>query len=157
MKKIIIPSIVIAIVMIVGLIGLNNSRAQNTNDYPVVVQNLVDQFDLDTNVVDEVIAETRDEKHNLVQGKHEEKLNQAVIDGLITEEQKSAILAMKSEFFNKHSELSSLSFEERREAKSELKEKFNTWAEENGIDLKQLYGFNHEGGKHGYKNWDYSK
>ena len=112
-----IPIIVIAIVMIFGLIGLNNSKAQNTNDYPIVVQNLVDRFNLDTNVVAEVIAETRDEKHNLAQGKHEEKLNQAVIDGKITEEQKSAILVMKAEFFNKHSELSSLSFEERHDVK----------------------------------------
>jgi len=66
----------------------------------------------------------------------EDKLNQAVEDGVITEEQKQALLDK---------------FEEKKNLKDEHKQDMQAWYEEQGIDpgaLREYFGYGHKGFGH---------
>ncbi len=75
-------------------------------------------------------------------------------NGKITEDQKNLILAKHEEMKNSKENWENLSPEERKEQGIAMKEDLKTWAEENGIDMKDLFlGYNkgHRGGfKAGY-------
>ena len=100
---------------------------------------VVERFNLNADEVQEVFEEAREEKKAELQVRFEERLNQAVDEGKVTEEQKEAILAKKAEMREKHEELKDLSLEERHEAMKALQEEFKSWADENGIDLNQFF------------------
>ncbi len=79
----------------------------------------------------------------------ESKLDGAVEDGTITEEQKDAIVLRKTEMIEKFKELKDLPPEEAKLEIKKLKEEFRLWAEENDIDLNALCrGYGKKGDRH---------
>lgn len=71
--------------------------------------------------------EVREEWRRKMGARLEERLNQAVLGGKITEEQKKAILAKMAEMQAK-----------REKMRKEFREEMEAWAKENNVDLKQL-------------------
>ncbi|OGD86998.1 hypothetical protein A2164_04195 [Candidatus Curtissbacteria bacterium RBG_13_35_7] len=140
------------VIGIVGasIFGVNAISAEDNQNYPPIIQKLVERFNLNQDEVVEVFQEAREERHQMMQEKIEERLNQAVTDGKITEEQKQAILAKKAEMQNKRAEFANLPREERWQAMNNFREEMRTWAQENNFDLKEIFGFGHKGmdGKH---------
>jgi len=149
MKKAIVLAIALSILSLIGLAGVKAVSAEDSEGYPPIVQKLVERFNLDVSEVQKVFDEEREERHQEMELRFEERLNQAVTEGELTQEQKEALLAKKAERQAKHEEMKNLSEEERRTAMEQEREEMKTWAEENGIEMFRLGGFG-EGGHHGF-------
>ncbi|MFC1711859.1 hypothetical protein ACFLZ1_04725 [Patescibacteria group bacterium] len=137
-KKILIPLLTL---VIIGAVGFASTKAYANDNgyYPPIVQKIAERFGLNQDEVETVFDEARDERRAEMQNRFQERLNQAVSDGKITIEQKEAILAKKAEMQERHEELKDLSPEERAEYKEAHQGELKAWAEENGIDLKDLF------------------
>jgi hypothetical protein len=73
-----------------------------------------------------------------MQSQYEERLNQAVTDGKITEDQKKLIL-------EKHNQLQS-QWDSESQQRQQHREEMQTWAEQNNIDLSYLgFGMSRNG------------
>lgn len=140
-KKTLAVAIALGAVMIAGILGTGLTKAEEGGNYPPIIQKLVERFNLNADEVQEVFNEVRGERHQEMQFRSEERLNQVVEEGKITEEQKGLILAKREEMRERQEEMKNLSFEERKAAREEHREEMENWAEENGIDLEQLFLF----------------
>lgn len=133
MKKFFTGTLVLAL----SFIAISTVFAAEDSFSPIV-QRIAERFNLSEAEVQEVFTETREERMQLIKTCFEEKLDEAVEIGEVTEEQKSLILAKKSEMQEKHKELEGLSWEERGEAIKEFRQEIKEWKEENSIDLEGL-------------------
>ena len=138
-KLLVISAITLGVLTLGGALGFGIVNAEGTDNYPSIVKKIAEKFNLNTNEVNKVFKENRQERQAECQSKLEEKLNKAVEEGKITEEQKKAILDKHNEMKEKREELKNLSPEERKEAMKGLREEMKKWAEENNIDLKQFF------------------
>jgi hypothetical protein len=139
--KAVLAGVVLACVsVLLGAYGLSAIAAETQADYnfPPVIQKLVEKFNLDPAEVDEVLQQDRKEREARRLSIFEDRLEQAVKDGKLTEKQKEAILAKRKEMQAKIENLRGLSPEERHEALQQLREEVAAWAKENGIDAKWL-------------------
>jgi len=123
-KKIIIPSLALALAVLVAA-GVSQISAQESDyNFPPAIEKLVEHFGLNEEEVQGVIDEVRADHFAQMQTILEERLTEAVENGQLTEEQKVALL-------NKHEEMHQERFMNREELR--------TWAEDNGIELKYLF------------------
>ena len=123
---------------LLAIVGSQVIRAQDSGNHQPLVQRLTERFNLDAGEVEEVLSQHRGEMKAQGQARFEERLNQAVEEGRITEEQKQAFLQKKAQW---QEECQGLSFEERGQKREEHQAEMRSWLEENGIDLGQLGGF----------------
>ena len=143
-KKFIILTIGLALL---GLVAFSTTRVYAGNqwgDHATIIEKLVERFGLNEEDVKAVFDETKEEHQAQMQVRFEEKLNKAIESGDLTEVQKQAIMA-KHEELKVEQEASRESFqemtrEERKEAMEAKKAGLESWAEENGIDLKDFFG-----------------
>ena len=143
-KRLIIPTLALGILISAGALGMKNASAEG--DYPLVIERLAERFGVDEPEVEAVFDSVRDEHHEQMQETIENKLNEAVQNGEITEEQKQVIATKHGEMHERRYELRDLSPEEREKSMFEHKEEMHTWAEENGIDIDSHFGLGE--GKH---------
>ena len=161
-KKIKKPVILILLASIVVLISISGigctdsgDASQSLEDYPMVVQKLAQEFELDPEKVQDVLEEERRNSTEDMKKRFEEKtaevkdaidsrfeimLEKAVEEGEITSDQKEEMLVKKTEIAQKIEELKDLPPEERRESFQELRESIKDWAEKNDLDLKFFKG-----------------
>ena len=138
MKKLILITFLAAGVLVLGTTAV---KADETRDYPPIVQKLVERFGLNEDEVKAVFDENRTERKEERQAKHDEKLDQAVSDGVITEEQKQALEAKREEMKPDKGEFRDLSKEEREVQREAHRGEMESWAEGQGIDLEALHQF----------------
>lgn len=160
MTKKLIP-VLAGFLIILGLAGTSRVSAGSQDySFPPIIQKIVDKFGLNKEEVQSLLEESQKEHQEQMQTRLEEQLSQAVSDGKITEEQKTALLA-------KHQELQeerqanrvgpqNTTPEEMRSAFEQKKAELETWASENNIDPEILpslgLGFGDRGGFHkGFK------
>lgn len=100
--------------------GQEEAGQQNgQSKFPPIVQKLIERFGLNEDEVSQVIEEEREERRQKGKEMMEQRLDEAVADGQITEEQKQAILEKQ---------------EQMEQEKGQHQEEMKQWAEENGID-----------------------
>jgi hypothetical protein len=131
-KKLTILTLGLAALIGVGTLGVKAVSAQD-GGYPPFVQSLAEKFGLNQDEVKTFFDEQMEVRHNQMMQAKEERLDQAVADGVITEEQKQALLNKWEELRQKH------------EAE---REELQAWFEENGIDqeaLRDYWGFGPRG------------
>ncbi len=133
-KKLLIPIALFGLMISVGAYGVANAEESRLP----IVERLAERFDLDVNEVQEFFSEFKKERTIEHKVKGEGKLDQLVEDGVITEEQKQALLERKEEIKEQREGLKSLSPEERREAMNQAHEEMKAWMKENGIDLGEF-------------------
>jgi len=97
--------------------------SSSTSQFPPLIQKIIEKFNLNPGEVQKVIDEEMQERERQRFSLLEEKLNQAVKDGVISEEQKKALLGR---WQNK--------WQERRR----IREEERKWLEENKIDWQKL-------------------
>ena len=131
--------------------GSGNKTKQSANGFPSIIQKLIDKFNLNPEEVTQVLDETRQEHQQQAQANFEEKLNEAVGNGKITEDQKNIILAKHEELKNGRDSLEDLSPEERRQKAQTQQEELKAWAEQNGIDLKDFFLGQNKGARREFK------
>jgi len=128
---------------LIGLVAYGTSRVyaeNNFNRHDSIIQKLVDRFGLDKGEVETVFDEIRGERQTEMQARFTERLDQTVAEGKITPEQKEAILQKKQEMQANRLGLKDLSLEERQIQRETHQKEMKAWAEENGLDLKDLFG-----------------
>jgi cell division protein FtsN len=132
-KKLLIPTLGLAALIGTGIVGTSIVKADSFNPNSPIVQKLVERFGLNEDEVVSTFEELRTEHQEMIRRTKEEKLNQAVNDGVITEEQKQALLAK---------------WEEMKAEKEQHREEMENWFDEQGIDreaLMQYGGFGRGG------------
>jgi len=102
---------------------LFKKSGSSTSPFPPLIQKIIEKFNLNPSEVQKVIDEERQEREKQRLSLLEEKLNQAVKDGVISEEQKKALL---ERWQNK--------WQQRRQ----IREEERKWLEENKIDWQKL-------------------
>jgi aryl-alcohol dehydrogenase-like predicted oxidoreductase len=137
-KKIILPTAFVLGVIMIGLLSVSYVSAQDSSDYPPIVQMLAEKFNLNESDVQAVFDEEREDHHAQMQASWSERLDDLVNEGKITSDQKQAIMDKHEEMHNKMLEIQSLEPEERHEKMRQIHDEFKTWAEEQGIDLPLL-------------------
>jgi DNA-binding transcriptional regulator YhcF (GntR family) len=148
-KKFLIPGLAIFVMLGINIFALSAVYAQDTNlSYPPTIQRLAERFNLNPAEVQNVFRELHDEKEADMEAIFEEKLDDLVKEGKLTEDQKQKILDKHSEMRDKLAELWNLDPAERREKSEAIHQEFRAWAEAEGIDLNNLWFFGkHMGGK----------
>ena len=124
-----------------GLI-MSPTYAEDTQTYPAIVENVATKFNLDRDEVHEVFQQTREERHD-------EPLSQMVTDGAITEEQKAVIEKHHEDMINQIDTLEAAgkTRDEIHEAMEADREEFQSWLEDEGIDMQLGGPKMHEGGR----------
>lgn len=141
--KIIVPAVILVLTG-VAVFGAINASAQTVrlNPHDSLIQKLVQKFNLNEDEVRAVFEEEKAAMHTKMQAQLEEKLNQAVADGKLTEEKKQLILTKHKELKQQREtlmeEMKNLSEEERKEKMEQHRASLEAWAEENGIDMEYL-------------------
>ena len=105
------------------------------------ISTLAQKFGKSEDEVKTVFDEIRNQRQAEMKTRQEDRLNQAVADGDLTEDQKQMILDKKAELQTERQ----ANMEQRQAHQQELK----TWAEDNGIDTQYLFGFG-KAGRHGF-------
>src|SRR3989344_2846072 len=134
-KKIFLSSVVMTGLLAVGAIGILPASAQEATDYPTIIQKLAERFGLNVEEVQDVFEEERAEHHAEMLESFEDRLNEAVTEGKITEEQKQTILDKHEELEAKMEELRSqdLTPQQMHQEMRTYHEELKTWVEEQGI------------------------
>jgi len=143
-RKLLLP--VFAIAFVGSTFGLSKVQAQiQENKYPLIVERLAQRFGLKESDVQAVFEEVHQERQQEMQARLEERLTQAVKNGKITESQKQAILAKHKELTEKRQQNKenwrNMTLEEKRKAIQQQRQELKSWADQNGIDLKYLFGW----------------
>lgn len=119
----------IAILGSVSAVGAATVSASSTeSEYPPIIEKLAEKLGLDQNQVQAAFDEVRQEQK-------EARLDEAVEDGDITEDQKDQILAKQDEMQTAIDEINDqeLTADARREAIQTIREDVRNWADENDI------------------------
>jgi polyhydroxyalkanoate synthesis regulator phasin len=109
--------------MLVGAFWVVRTTVQAVGPNLSVVDRIVERFNLNKDEVTGVFEEMRQERQQQKQAYMEQRLNEAVEDGVITTEQKQAFLQKQVEW---------------QERQRELMEERQKWMEESGIDFEKL-------------------
>jgi flagellar biosynthesis GTPase FlhF len=137
-KKILIPALAVAIGG--GLLyTASNASAYfgwGNGEYPPIVEDMVEKFNLNEEEVKTYFDEQRQEHQQQMQQHKEERLNQAVEDGVISEEQKQALQDKWQEMW-----------QERQSEREQQREEMEAWFEEQGIDQDALMQYGGFGGR----------
>lgn len=134
-KKLLISSLGLAMLLGAGALTASAVSADDAT-FPPLVERLAERFNLNQDEVQSFFEEQKEEHHRLMMQNKEEKLNQAVSDGVLTEEQKQALLDR---------------WEEMKAHREEHHQEMQQWFEEQGIDPEKLHtylGFGHRGFGH---------
>lgn len=144
-KNAAILTVALALLVGIGLYISHEVSANDTTNFPPLVQRFIERFNLDENEVSEFISDVHQERHQEREALFLEKLDQAVEEGSITEEQKTLLLEKHKEMSQNWEEFMNLSPEEKRLRMQTRKEEVQRWAEENDIDLSQIHPEKEEG------------
>jgi hypothetical protein len=137
-------TLALAAIALLGAVGYGATVAvaqEASGDSHPLVQALAEKFGLSENEVEEALDEIKADRYAEMQQKKEDMLQDAVDDGVLTEEQKDAWL-------EKHQEMR----QQRMQDREQHREEMDTWFEEQGINHEQLMeymgGFRKHGGFH---------
>lgn len=108
----------------------DNLTNKSDTTQSTLLDKIIAKFNLNQDEVEQVMTDYQSERRTQMQSQYEERLNQAVADGKITEEQKQLIL-------EKHNQLQSQWDAESNE-RQQHREEMQAWAAENNIDLSYL-------------------
>lgn len=147
-KKILIPTLGLLALSGLTILGVSSVKADEGTLYPPMMQRFMERFNLNEDEVDSFMNEMHQERVAQIQQTREEKLNQAVANGVITQEQKDALMSKWQEMQ-----------QERDQERNIHQEEMQTWFNEQGIDHDAIMQFmgggfgRHEGfgGRGGYE------
>lgn len=140
-RKAIFPAVAIGTLALAGLIWIGTAQvhAATSTGAQTLVEKIVQKFNLPEDQVQATFDEAHAEKAAIRVAEQSTKLDQAVKDGVITEEQKDKIVAKMSE---------------KKTARSQMRADMQQWFRDNGIDQTKLKsylggGTGHQGGRKG--------
>jgi len=142
MKKQIIISAIVLVVVGGRLLTSQALAADKAHDFDTLVQKISDTFHLNKDDVQNVVTKHRSDHMAKRQSNYEDLLSQAVKEGKLTDVQKSLILVKRKELADevksKKDTLKNMTPEERKAAMQKQKQALKDWAKQNNIDLTWL-------------------
>jgi hypothetical protein len=117
-----------------GYFGAGTILADNNNSHDTLISKISQTFNLNESDVEAVFQSVRDERQVEMKKQQEERLNDAVNDGVITEEQKNTMLTK---------------MQEHQAQKGQNREEMQKWFEEQGIDQTKLRNYLGDQGRGG--------
>lgn len=133
-RQVIITSLVLGAAAAGSLLAVSQTQAHGIDaGFGDFAAKFAQRFNLNEADVQAFMEEQRAEGMVDMQLKMEEHLDQAVADGKITAEQKTAIVAKHEEMKANMEEIKSLPQAERKEALDQQREEMKAWAEANGL------------------------
>lgn len=107
-----------------------------------LIAKLVERFGLNQDEVEAVFEEVKEEKRTEISQRYEERLDEAVASGELTEEQKTLILQKRDELRAEKEQYKDqdLTNEEKQALREQHKQEIEQWAADNGIDTQYLMG-----------------
>lgn len=139
-KKIMIPTLGLAALIGATVFGVSAASADEETYTHPMVQAIAERFDLNEDEVETFMGEHREEHRQEMQLSKEDRLNEAVSDGVITEDQKNALMEKWNQMH-----------EERSQEREEHKDDMQAWMESEGIDYEALKEYS------GYKRGGFGK
>lgn len=137
-KKILIPMAIVAVIAAGGYGVAQVSAASSTaGTGQTLAQRIASAFGLDQSKVQSVIDQYRSDKQGQAETRYEAMLSQAVTDGKITSDQKSAILAEHNKLMG---ELQAASGTNHRAVMQQVRTEAEAWAKQNNLPAKWLLG-----------------
>ena len=100
-KKLLISLLILGAVISLGAYGVGSLRANEVGNVNPMVPRLAETFNLKEDDVEAVFDAVHEERQEEMKKVREERLNEAVSDGVITEAQKTALLDKWEEMQNK--------------------------------------------------------
>lgn len=140
-----------------GALSATSAFAQTNNagqdQMSSLVEKIASKFNLNQDDVQAVFDEAHEERETQMKATFEAQLTQAVTDGEIISEQKQLILDKRAEMEAdreaNHDSFESQTPEERKAAMESKKSELDSWATQNGIDVKYLMPQHGDRGPHG--------
>lgn len=125
-KKYVTPSVILTLVLIASIYGTASALADDTT-YPRIVTKIAQKFGLEEEDVNEVFEQDRLQMWEERKKTQEERLSDAVSDGVLTEEQKRLLIEEMNDWQA-----------ERSAQREDRREEMETFFTENGIDHEKL-------------------
>jgi hypothetical protein len=151
-KKVVLPALVLGVLAVGAFLGGQQAFADYNDGNNTIVQMLAERFGVEESEVEAVFDEHRTVRMQERQQEMEGRLEDAVNEGLLTSEQKDALLQKMEEWHSEKPDFGSMTREEHREAMESHRDEMQQWAEDNGIDLSVIHmgrdGFGGRGGMH---------
>jgi hypothetical protein len=137
-KKIFLPVIFALAILTVGTLATTASAEDVL--YPPIVERLAERFGLNEDEVRGVFEEVHDEKTAEMYASFVERLDDLVAEGVLSREQKDALVSKHEEMQAKMDDLrtQNISKEEKRQKIKALRSELWDWAQEQGIDLSAV-------------------
>lgn len=155
-KQLLIP-VMIATITGASFLGIGSVSAHgiDAGENSSLVKKIADKFNLNESDVQAVFKEVRDERATQMKTDLENRLNQAVTDGKITDAQKTAILKKLDELHQKKeanaANWKNMTQDQRRAAMQSERQELQEWAKANNLDLNLLLELGLGMGKHNAK------
>lgn|SRR6185369_943261 len=142
-KKLLIPALALTMAGTV-LFATGHAFAQSTDTRVSLVQQIADKFGLNKDEVQAVFDQAKSDRQAKRQDKFDARLDQLVSGGKITEAQKQLILDkfkdIAADRAANREKLQSMTPDQRKAFLKADRDALATWASDNGIDLKSLFG-----------------
>lgn len=155
-KKFILP-VLSVVVLGGGYLALTHKvYADTTNSLPPMIQKLAEHFNLNQSDVQTFMSDQRQQMQEQRQEEVKSKLDDAVTNGAITQDQENMLITKMDEMKQQRDDAKNLSFDEKRQAMQSIGDEFHTWASDNGIDLNALNLMQEHHGmhEHGFESTD---
>jgi polyhydroxyalkanoate synthesis regulator phasin len=136
-KFIFIPASMLALIAVVAVGGV--AAAQSGTQYSDLVQAIASKFNLDPAQVQQVVSGVRQQHAQKLEENLEAKIAQDVKDGKITQAQANELTAKLKDLRTNLQNLKNEPAANRRADKQKLMGDFRSWAQSQGINLKQLF------------------
>lgn len=129
-RYIVVPVVALALVGL-GWTGLNYAKADDNNSGgSTLVDKIVEKFNLDKDEVESVVSELHTQRQQERQTAQDSKLDEAVSDGAITEDQKQELTEKRNSFR-----------EQQEQARQAHRDEMHKWMSDNGIDSTKLQSY----------------
>ena len=126
--------IIVTLTAVLGVFGVTKISALiNSGKVPAIITNLANKFNLNISDVEKVFQDTKVQLEN-------DRLNQLVTDGKITQEQKQLIIDKRTEIEGKVADINNkqMTATERTDALQFLKDELVKWASDNKIEERLM-------------------
>jgi hypothetical protein len=134
--KNLVTSFLIGSLAVAGVAGTAQVSAHGFGgDKSAFTEKFSQRFNLNPDEVKTFFAEQHEARKAEMEKGQAERLDQAVADGKITEDQKNAIIQKHEEIKQRMEAIKELPEDERKDAVKALHEEMKTWSEANGIPM----------------------
>lgn len=137
----------------IGGLQVASAQRQNTNQ-DSLIDKLSSTFNLNKDEVQKVFDQHREQQKAEMEAKMEERLNSAVTNGKLTQEQANKIKAKQAELKTFIESQKDATHKDRHEAMKAKRHELKQWAKENNIPDKYIHFMHGRGSKHGGRNID---